>query len=60
MNIAIGSAEGIDCKKPLEKLSATLKCSIAERALPLTCEGKFSEVSDPRLNGKYVEQWNRS
>ncbi|KAK6284925.1 hypothetical protein POUND7_004064 [Theobroma cacao] len=43
-------------RKPLEKLSATSKRSIAEWALPLACEGKFSEVADPRLNGKYVEE----
>ncbi|KAK8581277.1 hypothetical protein V6N12_071507 [Hibiscus sabdariffa] len=34
----------------------TSKCSIAEWALPLASEGKFSEVADPRLNGKYVEE----
>ncbi|XP_021298375.1 PTI1-like tyrosine-protein kinase At3g15890 [Herrania umbratica] len=43
-------------RKPLEKLNATSKRSIAEWALPLACEGKFSEVADPRLNGKYVEE----
>lgn len=43
-------------KKPLEKLSAMVKRPIAEWALPLASEGKFSEVADPRLNGKYVEE----
>ncbi|KAL4278444.1 hypothetical protein GQ457_03G042160 [Hibiscus cannabinus] len=43
-------------KKPLEKVSAMSKRSIAEWALPLASEGKFSEVADPRLNGKYVEE----
>ncbi|KAL4334114.1 hypothetical protein GQ457_07G032340 [Hibiscus cannabinus] len=68
MNIAIGSAEGIaylhhhstphlaSGKKPLEKVSAKSKRPIAEWALPLASEGKFSELVDPRLNGKYVEE----
>ncbi|XVF86440.1 hypothetical protein PTKIN_Ptkin18bG0040400 [Pterospermum kingtungense] len=43
-------------KKPLKKLSSTLKRSIAEWALPLACEGQFSEVADPRLNGKHGEE----
>ncbi|GLT46675.1 hypothetical protein SLA2020_204250 [Shorea laevis] len=43
-------------KRPIEKLSATHKQSIAEWALPLACEKKFSELVDPKLNGKYVEE----
>lgn len=43
-------------KRPLEKLDATTKRSITEWALPLACERKFSEVADPKLNGKYVEE----
>lgn len=43
-------------KRPLEKLDATTKRSITEWALPLACERKFSEVADPRLNGKYEEE----
>lgn len=42
-------------KKPIEKLSATMKRTIADWALPLACERKFDELADPRLNGKYVE-----
>ncbi|PSR96069.1 PTI1-like tyrosine-protein kinase [Actinidia chinensis var. chinensis] len=43
-------------KKPLEKLSSTVKRAITDWALPVACEGKFSELVDPRLNGKYVEE----
>lgn len=42
-------------KKPIEKLSATTKRTITDWALPLACQKKFSELADPRLNGKYVE-----
>ena len=55
-SFGILSLELASGKKPLEKLGATLKRSIAEWVLPLACEGKFSEVADPRLNGKYVEE----
>ncbi|KAH6819604.1 Protein kinase superfamily protein [Perilla frutescens var. frutescens] len=41
-------------KKPLEKLNPTTKRPITDWALPLAREGKFSELSDPRLNGNYV------
>ncbi|KAJ6704432.1 hypothetical protein OIU85_030261 [Salix viminalis] len=43
-------------KKPLEKLSATVKRTITDWALPLACERKFSELADPKLNGKYNEE----
>ncbi|GFZ11850.1 protein kinase superfamily protein [Actinidia rufa] len=43
-------------KKPLEKLSSMMKRSITDWALPVACERKFSELADPRLNGKYVEE----
>ena len=43
-------------KKPLEKLSSTMKRTITDWALPLACERKFSELADPKLNGKYVEE----
>uniref|UniRef100_A0A5B7ATE7 Protein kinase domain-containing protein n=1 Tax=Davidia involucrata TaxID=16924 RepID=A0A5B7ATE7_DAVIN len=43
-------------KKPLEKLSATMKRTITDWALPLACERKFSELADPRLNGNYMEE----
>ncbi|XP_028080578.1 PTI1-like tyrosine-protein kinase At3g15890 [Camellia sinensis] len=43
-------------KKPLEKLSTTIKRTITDWALPLACERKFSELADPRLNGKYMEE----
>ncbi|XP_023750547.1 PTI1-like tyrosine-protein kinase At3g15890 [Lactuca sativa] len=43
-------------KKPIEKLNATTRRSITEWALPLVCEGKFSEIVDPKLKGEYVEQ----
>ena len=44
------------CKKPLEKLSSSVKRSINDWALPLACEKKFSELADPRLNGDYSEE----
>lgn len=43
-------------KKPLEKLSSTVKRSINDWALPLACEKKFSELADPKLEGNYVEE----
>lgn len=43
-------------KKPLEKLSSSVKRSINDWALPLACEKKFSEMADPRLNGDYSEE----
>ncbi|KAE9467744.1 hypothetical protein C3L33_00347, partial [Rhododendron williamsianum] len=65
MNIAIGSAEGIALgilllglatgKRPLEKLSSSMKRTITDWALPLACEGRLSELADPRLNGKYED-----
>ncbi|KAL6996621.1 non-specific serine,threonine protein kinase [Sarracenia purpurea var. burkii] len=43
-------------KRPIEKLSSTVKCAITDWALPLACQSKFSELADPRLNGNYVEE----
>ncbi|CAA3023264.1 PTI1-like tyrosine- kinase At3g15890 [Olea europaea subsp. europaea] len=43
-------------KKPLEKLSLRIKRSITDWALPLAREGKFNELVDLRLTGKYVEE----
>lgn len=43
-------------KKPLEKLSTTLKRPITEWALPLACERNFKELADQRLDGKYDEE----
>lgn len=43
-------------KKPLEKLSSTMRRGITDWALPLVCERKWDEVADERLNGKYVEE----
>ncbi|XP_009351272.2 PTI1-like tyrosine-protein kinase At3g15890 [Pyrus x bretschneideri] len=42
-------------KKPIEKVSVTMKRTITDWALPLACERKFDEIADPKLNGKYVE-----
>lgn len=42
-------------KKPLEKLSSTMKRAITDWALPLARERKFEELVDQRLNGKYTE-----
>lgn len=43
-------------KKPIEKLSPTVKRTITDWALPLACERKFSELADSRLNGQYDEE----
>lgn len=43
-------------KKPLEKLSSTMKRPITDWALPLACERKLSELADLRLDGKYDEE----
>ncbi|CAA2946564.1 PTI1-like tyrosine- kinase At3g15890 [Olea europaea subsp. europaea] len=43
-------------KKPLEKLSSTMKRAITDWALPLACKKKLDELADPRLEGKYVEE----
>ncbi|PKA51501.1 PTI1-like tyrosine-protein kinase [Apostasia shenzhenica] len=42
-------------KKPLEKLSPTVKRSIVDWALPLARERRFREMADPKLNGNFVE-----
>lgn len=42
-------------RKPIEKLSATMKRTITDWALPLACDKKFDELADPKLNGNYVE-----
>ncbi|KAK6127976.1 hypothetical protein DH2020_038278 [Rehmannia glutinosa] len=43
-------------KKPLEKLSSTMKRTITDWALPLACQRKFDEIVDQRLNGNYVKE----
>ncbi|KAL0380386.1 UNVERIFIED_CONTAM: PTI1-like tyrosine-protein kinase [Sesamum angustifolium] len=43
-------------KKPIEKLSSTIKRPITDWALPLARERNFSELADERLNGNYVEE----
>lgn len=44
-------------KKPLEKKhNSTTKRAVTTWALPLARERKFSELADPRLKGKYVEE----
>lgn len=43
-------------KKPLEKLSTTMKRPITDWALPLAIERKFGELADVRLDGKYNEE----
>jgi len=42
-------------KKPIEKLSSTVKRPITDWALPLARERRFKEMADPKLNEKYVE-----
>lgn len=48
--------ELVSGKRPVEKINATRRRSITEWALPLVCERNFSEIADPKMNGKYVEQ----
>ncbi|KAJ9190017.1 hypothetical protein P3X46_001254 [Hevea brasiliensis] len=43
-------------KKPLEKTSGTVKRTITDWALPLAYERKFTELADPKLNGKFEEE----
>lgn len=43
-------------KKPIQKLSSTMKRTITDWALPLAWERTFDELADPKLNGKYVEE----
>ncbi|KAG9146850.1 hypothetical protein Leryth_005163 [Lithospermum erythrorhizon] len=43
-------------KRPAQKLSTTSKPTIVQWALPLTCEGKFDELADSKLNGEFVEE----
>lgn len=50
--LLLGLATG---KRPLEKLSSSMKRTITDWALPLACEGRLSELADPRLNGKYED-----
>lgn len=40
-------------KKPLEKVSATMKRTITDWALPMVVEKKIDELADPKLNGDY-------
>ncbi|KAK8941042.1 PTI1-like tyrosine-protein kinase [Platanthera zijinensis] len=54
-SFAILLLELVSGRKPLEKLSPTVKRSIADWALPLAKEKRFSEMVDPKLNGNYVE-----
>lgn len=43
-------------KKPIEKLSLTVRRTITDWALPLAQERKFEEMADPRLNGEFVNE----
>lgn len=43
-------------KKPIEKLSLTVRRTITDWALPLAQERKFEEMADPRLNGEFVKE----
>ena len=42
-------------KKPIEKVSSTVKRTVMDWALPLAKERRFEEMADPKLNGKFVE-----
>lgn len=48
-------------KKPIEKVADfTVKRTITDWALPLVLEGKYDELADPKLQGKYnAEQFKR-
>ncbi|KAF3794336.1 PTI1-like tyrosine-protein kinase [Nymphaea thermarum] len=52
--------EIVSGKKPIEKVTTTVKRSIVQWALPLVCERRYKEVADPKLGGKYnVEELKR-
>ncbi|KAJ8452818.1 hypothetical protein Cgig2_014581 [Carnegiea gigantea] len=42
-------------RRALQKLNLASNCSIADWALPLASEGKFTELADPKLNRNYEE-----
>lgn len=42
-------------KRPIEKLSLTVKRPITDWALPLARERRFKEMADPKLKGDFVE-----
>ncbi|GAA0139158.1 hypothetical protein LIER_00764 [Lithospermum erythrorhizon] len=48
--------ELVSGKKPVEKLSTTVKRTITEWALPLARDGKFDEIADSTLNRDFVEE----
>lgn len=48
--------ELVSGKRPIEKMSSTVKRTITDWALPLACEKKFNDLADPKLNGKFVEE----
>lgn len=48
--------ELVSGKRPIEKLSTSMKRSIADWALPLVIEKRFRELADPKLKGKYAEE----
>ncbi|KAJ6829131.1 PTI1-like tyrosine-protein kinase [Iris pallida] len=43
-------------KKPIEKLSPTVRRTITDWALPLAQEKKYEEMADPKLNGDFVKE----
>ncbi|KAK9141741.1 hypothetical protein Syun_011141 [Stephania yunnanensis] len=43
-------------KKPVEKLDSTTKRTIVDWALQLVLDGKFDEIADSKLCGKYVKE----
>ncbi|RWW24025.1 hypothetical protein GW17_00011700 [Ensete ventricosum] len=42
-------------KRPIEKLSLTVKRPVTDWALPLARERRFKELADPKLKGDFVE-----
>ncbi|KAK9291716.1 hypothetical protein L1049_019665 [Liquidambar formosana] len=53
MSVAIGSAEGLAARKPIEKLPGGVKRDIVQWATPYVQKGAFEHIADPRLKGKY-------
>ncbi|KAK9008725.1 hypothetical protein V6N11_075608 [Hibiscus sabdariffa] len=53
MSIAIGSAEGLVARKPLEKLPGGVKRDIVQWVTPYVKKGAFDRIADPRLQGKF-------
>ncbi|CAL0303561.1 unnamed protein product [Lupinus luteus] len=53
MNIAIGAAEGLAAKRPIEKRPGGVKRDIVQWATPYVSKGSFNHIVDPNLKGEF-------